>query len=625
MFKSAYGIFLKHLFIPEFFFGDFSEINNPFHFLNDDKCIDNLIYAGCTDFKLSHPEFWRHSIDNMNSEKQELLKKVLTKHNIEYRESELETWLWDFRHKSIDEELKNDLIKTLYPDSLKINNPFIKNLGNLYFSRAAIPFIQRKCAFQFLDYAGFGHGFGMLGIESYRYAHIPISIKIGNRCNVKSKSKDLNCIELESNTLFLDCKIRIHIFPYGLITTYFIYSISAKNTIQKNEIVETINNLLSNDNAMFFLFHHKSFNSISRLFDFITENISDSIYKKKTINKQKVSSLFSFLTLNIEKEYRGKHILRDQDILEVLTQDSKHINYSPTFLRSYSSVLGKYKGDFVFSSSEKILMSLTTQWKNYRKRKTKVRYYWLFIHLFQFVTSAKYLSQTLLAMLQDDNYNKHTHKSQNIRRITEWIKFTGKQHLAINPIYRKFFYKISELQSLKRNLSELSNQISSKVKEFSISEIHFEDIDEFALAKNISNQDVSNQWMSYMRNMPENLVKEKICEILGDKPKNDWGGEINDHFTNICINGRRYTAGFIFKGPSKFQEMKPSHLGKNADQIYRLNSTPCDIMIIQHCHKIGEAVRATVQAFASLSSPNRKYCLMDGRDTYKILKAYNKI
>jgi hypothetical protein len=72
-------------------------------------------------------------------------------------------------------------------------------------------------------------------------------------------------------------------------------------------------------------------------------------------------------------------------------------------------------------------------------------------------------------------------------------------------------------------------------------------------------------------------------------------------------------------------EGKWSHLGKNADQIYRLNCTPCDIMIIQHSHKIGEAVSATVQAFASLSSPKRKYCLIDGRDTFRILKAYDKL
>jgi len=641
MIESAYGVFFKHLLIPEFYFGDFSTINSAFHFLDHEKCIVNLIYAGCTDFKLSHPEFWRHAIESLDLEEVEVLKTVLDKHCIRYREDELKTWPWDLQ--TVSHELINDLVKELYPESSKINNPFIKNLGPLYFSRAAIPFIKRKCAFRFLsqrlypktllikDLFGenidlyLGSGFGMSGIEDYRYAHTPISVRIGKRCKVKSRSRESNCIELENNTMFLDCRIRVHVFPYGLITTYFIYSISSQKIIQKNELIETVNRLLSTDGSLSFIFGNKSFSSISTLFDFIIANIADSIYKDKAVSLPKSSRLLSFLTLNIQKEYLDNNDLKVQDILRILAQDPTNVNYSPSFLRSYSSILGKYKGDFAFSSSEKLLMSLTTQWKNYRKRKTRVRYYWLFLHLFQFVTSIKYLSQTLLVVLHDGYLYRRTHPVRSITRINHWIQFTSKQHLCLNPIYRKFFYKIYELQSVKQSLADLVNQINSKIDECTVSEIHPEDIDEFELARNISNKEVNQEWMSYMRNMPESTVKEKICEILGDVPKKDWGGELNDHFTYIHINGKRHSAGFIFKGPSKFQEMKPSHLGKNADQIYRLNSTPCDIMIIQHCHKIGEAVKATVHAFASLSSSNRKYCLIDGRDTYKILKAYNKI
>ncbi len=459
MIKSAYGVLFKHFFIPELFFGDFAPINKAFHFLNNKNCIKNLIYAGCTDFNLNHPEFWRHSISHMHSEEKQLLKNVLNKHNIEYRGNDLETWFWHL--DSVSEELKSDLIKELYPDSLEVNNPFVKNLGSLTFSRAAIPFIQRKCAFRFFSYEGLGSSFGMNGINDYRYAHIPISVRIGKKCKLVSIPKDPNFIAVRNNTMFINCKIRIHIFPYGLITTYFIYSISAKKPIQLPELIETVNRLLcDNNNSISFIFKDKSFNSISHFVNFIITNILDSIYKDRPFNFPKTSRLYSFLSLNIQKEYRSKTALRLQDIVKVLTLDTTTSDYSPSFLQSYSSSLGKYVGDFAFFSSEKVLMSLTTQWENYRKRKTKVRYYWLFIHLYQFITSIRYLSQSLLTVLHDNNFSKKAVTTEDVTRINQWIKFVGRQHSCLNPVYRKFYHNIYELQSVKQYLDELRSNIN---------------------------------------------------------------------------------------------------------------------------------------------------------------------
>lgn len=390
------------------------------------------------------------------------------------------------------------------------------------------------------------------------------------------------------------------------------------------------------------------------LFDFVMENIFNSIYKSKSNLKVSSSRIYSFQTLNFHKEkpvsalenrfdfhfsaprwrtsvykdydeYLQKMSFERNDILEMLNLDLDNREYDSTFFNSYSSLLGKYQGDFVFATSEKIIMSLTTQWKNYRKRKTRIRYYWLFIHLFQFTTSMKFLSRELDTILQDGFYNNNEINDQHIKIINQWVLFSSRQHFKINPLYRKFYYKVSKIQSVKESLTELTNRISMNHKSRSITQIYPEQIDEFSKSSGISNAEVSDKWMLVMESLSESIVKEKICEILGDIPKKDWGGELNDHFTTLHLNGIKYSAGFILKGPAKFQEMQPSHLGKNADQIWRLNSTPCDIMVIQHCHMIGEAVKATVQAFASLSSSNRMYCLIDGRDTYKILKAYGKI
>ena len=156
-------------------------------------------------------------------------------------------------------------------------------------------------------------------------------------------------------------------------------------------------------------------------------------------------------------------------------------------------------------------------------------------------------------------------------------------------------------------------------------EIFPEDITEFSRLSEVTISDPS-EWLDVMKNLSERDVKERIAEILGDLVKKDWGGEQNDHYTsNISLGSDRKTAAFLLKGPAKFEEMQPRHLGKNADQIYRLAASPANLLVVQHCHNIGEAVRATLRAFAVTPHSPRHYCLIDGADTYRMLRAYEKI
>lgn len=156
-------------------------------------------------------------------------------------------------------------------------------------------------------------------------------------------------------------------------------------------------------------------------------------------------------------------------------------------------------------------------------------------------------------------------------------------------------------------------------------EILPEDIDEFSNMTSCTEIE-ENEWIDYMSKKSESEIKEKFCELLKELPSKDWGGELNDLFTgHIHQSGRKTSAAFVLKGPSKFSEMKLTHLGKNADQIFRLAQSPARLLIIQHSHTIGEAVRATLRAFAVSPHDPRHYCLIDGRDTYRILKSYGKL
>ena len=103
------------------------------------------------------------------------------------------------------------------------------------------------------------------------------------------------------------------------------------------------------------------------------------------------------------------------------------------------------------------------------------------------------------------------------------------------------------------------------------------------------------------------------------------GGEESDLFSaRLTVAGARQTGAFLLKGPSKFHPMRPSDLGKNGDQIYRLFNIPAQIYVVQHCHYVGAAVRKTLEAFAlhrSFIAPCR-YVVMDGVATARLLRAH---
>jgi hypothetical protein len=134
----------------------------------------------------------------------------------------------------------------------------------------------------------------------------------------------------------------------------------------------------------------------------------------------------------------------------------------------------------------------------------------------------------------------------------------------------------------------------------------------------------STEEFGRLKEFSEQVVKQMFCDLLGEiEIPHDWPGEESDIFSaNLSINGLRHTAAFLLKGPARFHPMTPADCGKRGDQIYRLFNIPADVYIIQHCHKIGPAIRKTVEAFAlqrTFNSPCQ-YMLLDGSDTARLLR-----
>jgi hypothetical protein len=130
-----------------------------------------------------------------------------------------------------------------------------------------------------------------------------------------------------------------------------------------------------------------------------------------------------------------------------------------------------------------------------------------------------------------------------------------------------------------------------------------------------------------LRNVAEADIKRALAEIINEPmvPK-DWGGESSDLFSSrVVLGGRRISTAFLLKGPAKFHPMTPADLGKNGDQIGRLFSEPADLLVLQHCHEVTVAVRKQMRAYAQQMGNPRRFCIIDGYDTLRILKAYEKL
>ena len=158
----------------------------------------------------------------------------------------------------------------------------------------------------------------------------------------------------------------------------------------------------------------------------------------------------------------------------------------------------------------------------------------------------------------------------------------------------------------------------------SFGEILPEDIDQFSNMRDVEVES-TDEWMTAMREVPEAVVKEAIATLLSEPIKKDWGGESDDHFSgNVSVQGRRTTAAFLLKGPSKFRELTLDMCGRRADQIHRMVDSGADVCVVQHAHLIGATVRRTLRTeTVRPGGSRRKYCLIDGQATYRILKAYS--
>ena len=158
--------------------------------------------------------------------------------------------------------------------------------------------------------------------------------------------------------------------------------------------------------------------------------------------------------------------------------------------------------------------------------------------------------------------------------------------------------------------------------------ISVDDIDSFRQVQTVSPHEVAHL---VPVTLSEADIKQGIAQILGEPfvPK-DWGGEIADLFSaQFMFQGKRAAGGFLLKGPGVKGTLTIGRLGKNGDQVVRLTSTSLELYVVQFVGPIAQAVvdhvEAHVRQAAQRACQPRYYCIIDGTDTARLLKAYGQL
>jgi hypothetical protein len=217
---------------------------------------------------------------------------------------------------------------------------------------------------------------------------------------------------------------------------------------------------------------------------------------------------------------------------------------------------------------------------------------------------------------------------EHLTSASAWGELSGqKRKFFLGVIQDTASYGIRAIPYLFADIVE--NQYRGQIVDSGVwsryLEVHIDQIDSFARVSEVP-PGRRRDALDRLRAVPERQIKEAIAEILGEPnvPK-DWGGESSDLFSSrVTIDGKRISTAFLLKGPASFRPMTMAQLGSNGDQIQRLFTDPAELLVLQHCHEVTAPVRVMMRAFAQQMGNARRFAIIDGYDTIRLLVAYGK-
>lgn len=161
--------------------------------------------------------------------------------------------------------------------------------------------------------------------------------------------------------------------------------------------------------------------------------------------------------------------------------------------------------------------------------------------------------------------------------------------------------------------------------------LYVEDIDSFRKVRDVNPGRVLDVLKNGYLDRAEDSIQTALERILNVPfHKKDWGGEQNDLYTaNVFVNGVRRESAFLLKGNGlKVSKMEIKHCGANGDQLLRLCTSPARLFFVQFVGVISETIMADIDGkVRQLRNEGREvwYCIMDGQDTARVLRAYGEL
>lgn len=161
--------------------------------------------------------------------------------------------------------------------------------------------------------------------------------------------------------------------------------------------------------------------------------------------------------------------------------------------------------------------------------------------------------------------------------------------------------------------------------------LYVEDIDSFRKVRDVNPAAVMDVLKDGYLDRSEDSIQTSLERILSVPfHKKDWGGESNDLYTaNLIINGSRHETAFLLKGNGlRSLTMEIKHCGVNGDQILRLCNSPAKLFVVQFVGRVSEAIVSDIEGKvrnARTQGRDAWYCIMDGQDTARVLRAYGEM
>lgn len=160
--------------------------------------------------------------------------------------------------------------------------------------------------------------------------------------------------------------------------------------------------------------------------------------------------------------------------------------------------------------------------------------------------------------------------------------------------------------------------------------VSIDEIDSFSEVRCVTTTHVSGALEKGRVDALEEDVKDLLVEILDVplKPK-DHGGELADLYTaNLMLSARRTPTAFLLKGRGTSGSLTLNKCGHDGGQVVRLFDMPAELFVVQYVGPIDHDVIRDVEQKTDrlrLQGGNAWYCIIDGQDTARLMRAYGKL